>query len=114
MSTQLQTLCKWRAIYQMMATMGERNSFERYVRDVADKHLLLRAEVTALSALLLQKGVFTQVEFAAQLDVEAEHLCEIMAQAYPGFRAMPEGLSLEMPEAQQTMEAWTKPNGFGR
>lgn len=110
----LETLCKWRNVYGLMATMGSQESFERYVRDTADKHLLLRAEVNAMTALLIQKGVFTATEFAVQLDVEAEHLSGVMVEAFPGFEATEIGLTMKMPEVQETMQSWQRPNGMGR
>lgn len=113
MTQALETLCKWRAVSQMMATMGTQTAFERYVRDVADKHLLLRAETSALVAMLVQKGVFTLTEYRAQLDVEAEALCAMLEQAYPGFRATETGMTLDTKVAADTMRLWNQPTGTG-
>lgn len=115
MSTSItQRLCKWRNLFNMMATLGDRFALERYVRDNADRTLLLRAEVNAITALLIQKGVFTPLEFTAQLDVEAEELMHALEKIYPGFMAGDDGLSMQMPQAQQTIESWKKPWGTGK
>lgn len=115
MSTQLtERLCKWRNLYAMMATMGNANAFQRYIRDVADKMLLLRAEHSSLTALLIQKGIITSLEFTAQLDVEAEVLMTVMEQAYPGFTATDDGITLSNPMAQETMRRWMMTPGMGK
>jgi len=114
MSTQnLEVAAKWRQLYALMATLGTATAFERYVRDAAEKFIMHRVELNALTGLLIQKGVFTQLEFTAQLDVEAEAFCETMEKAFPGFRAHLDGLTLEQPQALQTMQGWNQPYGLG-
>ena len=108
MTQRLQILTKWRSVYKMMATMGSVAAFEREVSQTHEKILLLRAENNALMALLVQKGVFTGTEFAAQLDVEAEHLCEQYEKAFPGFKATETGLTMDAKLAAQTMGGWKR------
>lgn len=113
MSRILSRLAKWRNVFMMMATMGSVTSSERWIRDQAEKHLLLRVDANAIVALLIQKGVFSQIEYTAQLEVEAEALMEALEKSYPGFRAGDDGMILANPQAHQTMQGWMRPWGTG-
>ena len=113
MSTKrLELLCKWRQVYCLQATSGQ-IGFERYVRDAAEAKLLHRAELSAIVALLVQKKVFTNVEFAAQVEVESEFLNEAMQKTFPGFTAKDNGIALTNPMVTQTMKNWQQPYGLG-
>lgn len=114
MSAILNRMAKWRNVALIMATQGDRMSFERYVRDNAEKALLYRVELSALAALLIQKGVFTHVEFTAQVEVEAEALSAVLEKNFPGFSSTDHGMSMKNPEALQTMASWRKPWGTGQ
>lgn len=114
MSAIINRLAKWRQVYAMMATMGNATAFERYVRDVGEKLLIQRAELSALSGLLIQKGVFTQLELTAQVEVECEALMQLLEGAFPGFKSSDEGLSIETAAALLTMQGWTRPYGTGK
>ena len=92
----------------MLATSGQ-TPFERYVRDAAEAQLLHRVELSALASLLIQKGVFTVTEYAAQVEVESEQLCEKLEKRFPGFKAGEHGMTLTNPQALQTMNGWKKP-----
>lgn len=111
MTKRLQILTKWRQVFCMLATSGA-IPFERYVRDQAEAQLLHRAELSALTALLIQKGVFTQTEFAAQIDIEAEVLCEQLQKRFPGFTATETGMTLQNPQAYATMGSWHEQYGM--
>ena len=113
-SSRLERLCKWRNVYLMMATQGAPPATERWVRDLADKNLLQRVESSALTALLIQKGVFTALEFTAQVEVESELLDEQLQRAFPGFSVTDSGVTMRSPEAQKTMEGWCLPWGTGK
>lgn len=106
----LNILCKWRQAYVMMATSGPRG-FQRYVRDNVDGKLLMRAELTAVANLLIQKGIITEVELFAQMEVEAEQLSVEHEKFFPGFSASSLGLTLNNPAAGQTISSWSQPHG---
>ncbi len=65
--------------------------------------ILLRAEVTALAGLLIRKGVFTQQEWQDALEAEAIQLDQDYSDANPGWSSTPDGLSMKLPEAADTM-----------
>lgn len=102
----LNRLCKWRMFFAgwMFGTQPESHGPTRAVRDLTDARLVLRVEVSALTALLIRKGVFTADEMNNQVAVEADHLAGALERRYPGFAATDAGLSMRMPQAGQTMQ----------
>lgn len=104
MTQALQRITKWRRVF-MSWQLGARRKGDPEADAVVDNNevrILLRVEVSALAALLIQKGVFTLTEFQAQLDVEAELLELAYQQKFPGHRADDSGIVLDMPEALTT------------
>jgi hypothetical protein len=85
----------------VLAPRGTRESDA--VRGHREVTLLLRAEVTALTGLLLRKGVISQEEFEKALAEEAVQLAEDLAKRYPGIRCNDEGLTLNTAQALETM-----------
>lgn len=75
------------------------------VRDHRELSLLMRAELSALVILLVEKGVFTVDEWEAQLEHEAMHLDVINEQKFPGFVAGDDGMTLHNPEALRTLQS---------
>lgn len=75
------------------------------VRDHREATLVLRAEVTALTAVLVEKGLTTPDEFARQMDVEAEWLCRRLEEKFPGVTATDEGLTFDK-RALPWMKGW--------
>jgi hypothetical protein len=108
LNTILNRLAKWRMVYAswQLGTRADTDPECRAVRDHREATILLRAEVNALTGLLMAKGVFTQDEFAAQLRKEAEHLHRVYEAQFPGFKATDQGMSLTMPEAAETMRGF--------
>jgi len=101
----LEKLCKWRKFFASWQ-LGTRLATDGEYRAVADQRelfILMRAEVTALTWILISKGVCTQQEFQDALAAEAAALDHAYEQAYPGFSTSVAGLHLKMPEALETM-----------
>ena len=104
---------KWRKVFAAwqlgVSTMnlrkGEHPTVDA-VRDQAEVTMLMRAELNALVALLVRRGVFTQAEFSQQLDEEMEHLSGVYQKRFPGFRAADDGLDINIALAQDTMKGW--------
>ncbi len=104
----LNRLCKWRTVLTSRI-LGTRSSDDRQakgVRDVFEKLLILRAETSAVTSLLILKGVFTEDEFnnalvkaCAELEVDYER-------GFPGFKATEIGMVMEPDKAQDTMKGW--------
>jgi len=96
MSDTLQRLCKWRAIFAgwQLGTRVKEDPEAQAVRDQRELTLLLRAELSALTALLIEKGIIGQEQFAAQIDREAELLMASLERRFPGARAQLDGMHL--------------------
>lgn len=105
----LQRLCKWRRVFAMWQ-LGRSAPFEhptfKAVADHREVTLLMRAELSALSNLMVKNGAFTSEQFFGQMAVEAEHLCRAYEKKFPGIRADDTGLVMDMPAAGETL------NGF--
>jgi hypothetical protein len=101
----LEKLTKWRKFFAgwQLGTRADGDGESRAVRNHREATILLRAEVTALTGLLISKGVFTQAEFGSALEKEAAQLDRDYAVAYPGWSSTPDGLSMKMPQAGDTM-----------
>jgi hypothetical protein len=98
-------LAKWRtwlASWQM-GTQLDGHGPTKAVKNHHERTILLRAEVNALTALLIDKGVFTERELTEQVILECEMLAEQFSKAYPGVSAAGDGLSYLLPEAGETM-----------
>jgi hypothetical protein len=101
MSDTLQRLCKWRQIFAgwQLGTRPIEDPEVQAVRDQREILLLLRAEVSALTVILLRRRTMTQAEFEAALDVEAEHLMRALEKRFPGARAELDGMHINTAEA---------------
>jgi len=76
-------------------------------RDLFQKLLVLRAEVNALTAVLVAKGVMTTEEFTAQITDEAEFLNLEYEKRFPGVRSTEAGLEVFDPKAAAAhMKGW--------
>ena len=108
MSKILNRLCKWRAVFcgWQLGTRATQDPEAQALRDHRELGLLLRVEVSALVSLLVQKKVFSTVEFSAQCDVEAESLMDRLEELFPGFRSTDDGMVMTMPEAKNTTRNW--------
>lgn len=100
----LNRLAKWRTFFSgwQLGTRPKGDPECDAVRDCREMLLMLRTEGNALSALLVQKGVFTEAEWCRQLELEAKHMNRSLEQQFPGFSATDEGLQMEMPAAAET------------
>jgi hypothetical protein len=78
------------------------------VRDHREVTILLRAEVTALTGLLIEKGVFTAQEFTDALGREAELLSADYARRFPGLEATDHGIAYDVEKVRKhgTMDGW--------
>jgi hypothetical protein len=97
-------LCKWRAVLVgwMIGTKNQDEPGVKAHRDRADALLMLRVEVNALTALLIQKGLFTREEFMAQIVEECGHKERELEAMFPGYRTTDVGLSIDPTVAAQT------------
>lgn len=106
----LNRLAKWRALLAgwQLGTRPKGDPESDAVRDHREATLVHRAELSALAALLIDKGVFTGDEFAAAVEREADLLCTQMEARFPGIRATDHGLELDPAQAVETMKGWPR------
>jgi hypothetical protein len=100
----LNKVARWRKFFASWQ-LGTRLDTDGEYRAVADQRellILLRVEVTALTDLLMKKGLINQKEFQAALEREARTLDKDYERSYPGFSTTQDGLRMQMPEAYET------------
>jgi hypothetical protein len=106
----LNRLAKWRSLLAgwQLGTKPDTDPETQAVRDLQEARLLMRAEVTALTGLLLQKGVFTEDEFTEQVGVEAVELDQAFSRRFPGVESSDHGLKLDPVEVNRAgwMKGW--------
>ena len=73
-----------------------------------DDRFVSRAELSAVMALLIAKGVFTYEELVTQLEFEADAMHKFLEVKFDGARATQEGLAID---TQRYLET-TKRLGF--
>jgi len=93
----LNIVTKWRVLFTgwQLGTRLKGDPEGDAVRDHRELSILLRCEVTALTGLLLEKGVFTAEEFDAALGREAEALNKDYERKFPGVTADEDGLRMD-------------------
>ncbi len=102
----LEKLAKWRKFFAswQLGTVPAGDGRYRAVADHREQSILMRAELSAVSGLLIRKGVFTQQEYAEALERSAKQLDHDYEESYPGWRSLPDGLHMKLPEAVETMK----------
>ena len=93
----LNVLAKWRTFFTgwQLGTRPKGDPEGDAVRDHREVTILLRAEVSALVGLLIEKRVFTGDEWLAALGKEAKQLNADYEQRFPGVRASAGGLHFD-------------------
>lgn len=101
MSDALNKLCKWRMVLAswQLGTRDKDDPECQAVRDQRELLLLLRVEVNALTELLISKAIFTEDEFARQLDVEAPLLDQAYEKQFPGATTSLDGVHIDIAKA---------------
>ena len=100
----INNLAKWRRVF-MNWQLGSRQKGDHEADAVVDHRelsMIMRAELNGLVALLIQKGVFSALEFTAQLHVEAEELSASFSNRFPGYTAADDGLVVDLSKGLET------------
>jgi len=107
MMRSLNRLTKWRVFFTgwQLGTRSKEDPEAAAVRDINEARLIVRAELTAITRLLLQKEVFTKQEFQEAIAAEADACNELLAARFPGVKATDEGLVFDK-RAADTMRGW--------
>jgi hypothetical protein len=103
----LNILTKWRTLFTgwQLGTRPKGDPEGDAVRDHRELTIMLRAEVTAFTSLLREKGVFTDDEWMAALQREAELLNQAYERRFPGVTASMDGLRIDK-RALPWMKGW--------
>lgn len=104
----LNVLAKWRVLFTgwQLGTRPKGDPEGDAVRDHRELTILLRAEVTAFTALLREKGVFTDDEWLAALEHEAKLLNAAYERRFPGVTASEDGLRIDPRLVEPWMKGW--------
>ena len=102
----LNKLAKWRNVFVswQLGTRPDSDGECRAVKDHREVSLLMRAELSALTGLLIKKGVITQPQFEAALVSEAGQLDQDYERKFPGFSTSQAGVEMDLPAAADTMK----------
>jgi hypothetical protein len=105
MMAALDKLAKWRKFFAswQLGTRTDSDGECNAVKDHREVSILMRAELSALTGLLLRKGVFTEQQWTDALEREAKQLDHDYEGRFPGWRSTADGLSMNLPEAIETM-----------
>jgi hypothetical protein len=101
----LEKLAKWRKFFAswQLGTTPASDGRYKAVADHREMTILMRAELSALTNLLIGTGAFTQAEYQDSLEREVKLLDHAYEERFPGWRSLPEGLHMKLPEAAETM-----------
>jgi hypothetical protein len=104
----LNRLAKWRSVFAgwQLGTRADTDPECQAVRDHREVTILLRAEVSALTCLLAEKGILTGEEWDAALEREADQLSADYANRFPGMEATDHGIAYDLARARETMKGW--------
>jgi hypothetical protein len=100
-------LTKWRNVFAgwQLGTRLKGDPECDAVRDHREVTILLRAEYSALTKLLLDAKVFTEAEFQQAMIDECAALERDYERKFPGIRAVEDGLQYDR-RATETMKGW--------
>lgn len=103
----LNILCKWRTLLTgwQLGTRPKGDPEGDAVRDHRELTILLRAEVSAFTRLLREKGLITDDEWLAALEHEARLLNRNYERRFPGVTASDTGLTFDK-RALPWMKGW--------
>ena len=101
----LNKLAKWRNVFAswQLGTRSKTDGECRAVKDHREVTILMRAEVSALTGLLMKKGIITELQFEAALVSEAGQLDHDYEHKFPGFSTGLDGVHMQLPQAAETM-----------
>jgi len=101
-------LAKWRSIFSGWQ-LGTRTSDDpecQAVRDHREVTMLLRAEVSGITKILLDKKVCTLEELQGVFTEEALALSKSYEDKFPGCSANEHGIAINPAIARETMKNW--------
>lgn len=108
----LNRVCKWRRVFtgKMLGTAAESDPLIVGMNDIQEARIIMRVELTAITGLLLAKGVFAGDELNEAIGKEADLLNADYATRFPGFTATDDGIDMDVEMVRKTMaeQPWAK------
>lgn len=105
----LQKLCKWRSVFAgwQLGTRPKGDPEGDAVRDHREVTMLLRAEVNALTRILVaERGPEFLEHFQRALTEEAQLLDKSYEEKFPGMRTFSGGVDIDVAVAKETTKGW--------
>lgn len=107
----LNRLCKWRTVLlgRIVGSMGKDDPHYQGWRDLIDKLIITRVEMTALTGILIDKGICTVEEFTEKCRTEADELDKMYEAQFPGARTFSDGIDfydIQAFNAKVQKEGW--------
>lgn len=98
-------LGKWRGLYAgwWFGTRPNSDPQAGAARDNFDRTIMLRCEVTALTRILLEKGLATQEDLQRAVLEEVQEMDRMLERSWPGFHTSQTGLEMDLLKAAETM-----------
>lgn len=102
----LNRLAKWRTVYAgwALGTTTAAHGPTKAAKDAAEAKLIMRVEITAISRLLIEKGIFTQDELMTTVTNECEHMQDALERKFPGMKATDRGIDMDIEKSLTTMQ----------
>lgn len=101
-------LAKWRSVFAGWQ-LGTRPSTDpecQAVRNTAERTLLLRAEVSGLTRLLVDEGLVSADRVMEVFTEEYDALSKDLEGQFPGAQATDAGMSFDIQEFAKTAKGW--------
>lgn len=104
----LQRVVRWHTVLagRVLGSRAEDDPQCKGYRDIFDKMILLRVEMTAMTGLLLEKGIFTMDEFMEKCRTEAEELDKMYEKQFPGVQTHLNGIVIDPQVFVKTTRGW--------
>lgn len=112
MSQVFETFAKWRKVFAMWHlgdTVHSEHPRFKAMSDLRELTMFLRAETNALAIIMVEKGIMTREEYTKQIEVECGVLSKQYERKFPGFKAAPFGLDINVALARDTTQGWNAP-----
>lgn len=104
----LHILSRWRVVFAgwQLGTRDSQDPECNAIKDHRELSMVLRAELSAMTSLLIDKGVFSEDEWWAKVAECAADLSKQYEGRFPGFKACESGLNIDPKVAAQTTRGW--------
>ena len=108
LSETINRLTKWRSVFAGWQ-LGTRSSHDpecQAVRDHREGTIILRVETTAITKVLVDKGICSVEDLQKAMIEEAELLNKDYEKKFPGMKATDYGIDYDIKKAAETMKGW--------